>query len=690
MTQPIHRYPPINSRLPHFIHGADYNPEQWADMPEVWDRDVEMMKQTGCNTMTVGVFSWVSLEPEEGVFTFGWLDTIMDKLASAGIFAVLATPSGARPAWMDRKYPEINRVGGDRHRNLHGMRQNHCMTSPVYREKCRIMNTALAQRYGNHPALSIWHVSNEYSGECHCDLCQNAFRSWLKGRYGDSLDALNKAWWTTFWSHTYTAWEQIESPSPRGERLLHGLSLDWRRYTVDQTVDFFKAEAAPLRAITPTVPVTVNMMGTHYFCDYSRFAPLVDVIANDLYPSWHQDGSDMDTAAGAAFVHDLMRSLKGGQPFMLMESTPSIVNWSNVCPLKRPGMHRLSSLQAVAHGSDTVQYFQWRKSRGASEKFHGAVVDHVGHANTRVFKDVAEVGAILGKLDAVVGTAVPAETAIFFDWENWWALEEAKFLHKDKKYVETCFAHHRPFWEAGVPTDVITEDADFSKYKLLVAPMLYMVRPGVAERIEQFVAGGGTFVATYVSGQVDQTDLCFLGGFPGPLRRVLGVWVEEDDALPDGRFNELIPLPGNALGLEKSYALTEIFEISHVDTAKVLATYGKDFYAGTPALTVNALGKGRSYYIAARSEKAFLCDFYSALIRQLGLKRAIEAALPTGVSAQIRTDGRNKFLFIMNFQPTAKTIDLGRCVYVDLISGLEVSGDIELAGYGSRVLKRAD
>jgi len=282
------RYPPINPRCPHFLHGGDYNPDQWP--PEVWEEDMRLMKLAGCNAMSVGIFAWARLEPEEGRFDFSWLDRIMDLLAENDAYAVLATPSGARPAWMSFKYPEVLRVRPDRHRNLHGRRHNHCPTSPIYRDKVRIINTKLAERYKDHPALLVWHVSNEYSGECHCDLCREAFRQWLERKY-ETLDALNHAWWTAFWSHTYTDWSQIEPPSPIGETCIHGLNLDWRRFVTDQTTDFMLNEIAPLRQHTPNIPVTTNFMGTYPGLNYWRMAPHLDVVSWDNYPMWHGPNS---------------------------------------------------------------------------------------------------------------------------------------------------------------------------------------------------------------------------------------------------------------------------------------------------------------------------------------------------------------------------------------------------------------
>ncbi|OIB00471.1 beta-galactosidase [Paenibacillus sp. LC231] len=680
---------PISSRVPHMLHGADYNPEQWLRYPEVLEEDIRLMKLANCNVMSIGIFSWVSLEPEEGVFTFDWLDGVFDRFAANGIYAFLATPSGARPAWMSEKYPEVLRVSERRVRNLHGFRHNHCYTSPVYREKVHTINRKLAERYGNHPAVIGWHISNEFGGDCHCDYCQDAFRSWLQAKYA-TLDDLNHAWWTAFWSHTITTWSQVESPAPHGETQVHGMNLDWRRFVTDQTADFIRHEMEPLRRVNPSLPVTTNLMEYFEGLNYWKFADLLDVISWDSYPTWHdQGGDDAVQAARVAMMHDIIRSIKGGQPWMLMESTPSLTNWQPVSKLKRPGMHLLSSMQAVAHGSDTVQYFQWRKSRGSSEKLHGAVVDHVGHEHTRVFSDVAKVGDYLKKMDAVVGTGIPAEAAVIFDWENRWAINDAQGpRNKGIKYEETVQNHYRALWELGVPIDVIDMEQDFSRYKLLVAPMLYMVRPGVGERIQQFVEAGGTFVATYWSGIVDEFDLCFLGGFPGPLRKTLGVWSEEIDALHDHDVNGIVTNDGGGLGLAKAYEAIELCDLIHLETAEALAVYSSDFYAGRPALTVNQLGKGRAYYIASRNKEPFHSDFYRKLVEQTGVRRALPVELPPGVSTSIRTDGESDYIFVMNFSGEAKRVTLDGTRYSDFISGEAIGAELVLAPYGVKVIMK--
>ncbi|OMD61580.1 beta-galactosidase [Paenibacillus odorifer] len=684
------KHSPISRKAGVMLHGADYNPEQWLKYPEVLREDIRLMKLAGCNVMSVGIFSWVSLEPEEGVFTFEWLDGVLDSFAENGIYAILATPSGARPAWMSQKYPEVLRVERNRVHNLHGFRHNHCFTSPVYREKTAILNAKLAERYSQHPAIIGWHISNEFGGECHCELCQDAFREWLKVKYYNSLDEVNHAWWATFWSHTYTSWSQIESPAPHGETQVHGLNLDWRRFVSERTIDFCQHEINTVRPYNPELPITTNM---HMIdgIDYRELAKILDVVSWDAYPDWHytEDGDDTRLAAWTAMHYDLMRSFKK-KPFLLMESTPSLTNWQSVSKLKRPGMHKLSSLQAVAHGSDSVQYFQWRKSRGSSEKFHGAVVDHSGHSETRVFQDVAEVGKTLAGMTEVVGTSTPAKTAIIFDWDNRWAIKDAQGIRNSGlRYEETVLQHYRALWELGIPVDIIGSGDDLSAYKLVVAPMLYLISEENGKRIEKYVEQGGTFLATYWSGVVNETDLCHLGGFPGPLRRTLGIWAEETEGLHSRDLNGLVMEVGNKLKLSGDYDAHEIAELIHLEGAEALGHYRNDFYAGRPALTVNRFGEGNAYHLATRvKDTSFYVELYAAITSKAGITRAMDSELPAGVTAQLRTDGESDYVFVQNFSGSPQTVELDGAEYTDLETGLSAPALLNLAVNGLAMLKR--
>ncbi|HIC2034922.1 beta-galactosidase [Enterobacter soli] len=683
----MNKFAPLSSKVAALLHGADYNPEQWENYPGIIEKDIAMMKQAKCNVMSVGIFSWAKLEPREGEYDFAWLDSIIEKLYAAGIHIFLATPTGARPAWMSQKYPEVLRVGRNRVPALHGGRHNHCMTSPVYRDKTLKINSLLAERYSQHPAVLGWHISNEYGGECHCNLCQERFRDWLKARY-KTLDALNHAWWSTFWSHTYTDWSQIESPSPQGEVSIHGLNLDWRRFNTAQVTDFCRHEVAPLKAANAELPVTTNFMEYFYDYDYWQLAEAIDFISWDSYPMWHREKDETQLACYTAMYHDMMRSLKGGKPFVLMESTPSTTNWQPTSKLKKPGMHILSSMQAVAHGADAVQYFQWRKSRGSVEKFHGAIIDHVGHLDTRVGREVMRLGEMLERLPDVVGCRTEARVAIIFDQQNRWALDDAEGpRNKGMEYEKTVNEHYRPFWEQGIAVDIIDADGDLSPYALVIAPMLYMVREGFAERAEAFVAAGGHLVTTYWSGVVNETDLCHLGGFPGPLRKLVGIWAEEIDCLDDGERNLVQGLAGNASGLQGPYQVRHLCELIHAESAQVLATYRDDFYAGRPAVTVNRFGKGKAWHVASRNDLPFQRDFFAAIINELALPRAIDGDFPPGVVATARTDGETTWVFVQNFTAQQQLITLPQG-YTDCMTDAAATGDTVLLAWDCRVLNR--
>ncbi|MBP5578735.1 MAG: beta-galactosidase [Ruminococcus sp.] len=667
-------------KFPHILHGGDYNPEQWLNYPDVLSEDIRLMKLANINCVSLGIFAWAHLEPEKDKFSFEWLDKIIDRLYENGIHVILATPSGSRPHWLADEYPEVLRVNEGGQRALYGNRHNHCYTSPAYRERVRIINTKLAERYASHPAVILWHISNEYGGDCHCELCQQAFRDWLKSKYG-SLDVLNHAWWSNFWSHTYTSWEQIHSPTWLGESAIHGLDLDWKRFVTHQTIDFMKAEISAVRSVEPSVPVTANLMGIYnYFLDYYALGKELDVVSWDSYPEWHLPNRNFEVARNESLSHDMMRSVKQ-RSFLLMECTPSTTNWRSISKLKKPGMHDLAVMNAIAHGADSALYFQLRQSRGSAEKFHSAVISHTGTENTRVFREVAELGKKLSALsEKIYGSSTDSDVAIIFDTENKWAMDKCQGpRNAGLDYfgiIQSCYDY---FWRNGINTDIVDSTYDLSKYRLVIAPMLYMFRAGIQEKLRRFVADGGILVTTAFSGVVNDTDLCFLGeATEEKLSDVTGMWVEETDSLYDGENNSMV---WNG----KSYWLRELCELVHPTGCEVLAEYDSDFYKGAPAMTVNRFGKGRAYHICSIADTGLYSDLFAEISAELGLEKAIDADIPDNVSASYRNGDGEKLVFLQNYADSSAEIKI-RGEYTDMLTGETLRDVITLPGLSAKIV----
>ena len=668
-------------KIPVLLHGGDYNPDQWLDRPDILEEDIKMMKKAGVNTATVGVFSWSALEPQEGNFQFGWLHDIMDKLYENGIYTVLATPTGARPAWMDEKYPSVLRVEKDGRRNHHSGRHNHCMSSLEYRALVEKMDTKLAQEFGSHPGLILWHISNELGGECYCDSCKKRFQEYLREKYHNNIEELNKQWWTSFWSRRFDSFEQIEPPYDNGEHSILGLNLDWKRFNSWNMKDYLAFERRILKKYTPQVPATANFMKLFEQLDYVDLAKEIDIISWDGYPSWNNDyETPVDTAAELSFDHAVMRSLKKDKPFMLMESTPSLVNWHSVNKLKRPGILRASSIQTIGCGSDTVQYFQWRKGRGAAEQFHGAVVDHLGRDDTRVFKEVSEVGELLKKLAPVTGSRVASKAAVLFDWSNRWAIKDMQGMaHDTKKYEKEVRKFYNIHLKKGINADIVFPLEDLSSYSLVVLPMYYAVSKEAGAWLKEYVKNGGTVVATYLTAYVNENTLAYLGGFPGAgLGEVFGLYAEELDTLYPTDSNAVLMKDGNK-AIVKDYC-----ELIKLTGAEVLGTYESDFYAGMPAVTVHSYGNGKAYYIGTRMEEEDLIKFFTQIWSECGIK---EKELPEGVEYLTRTaeDG-STFDFYVNYNAMPVTVQLSKDG-TNLLNGEAVSGKVEILPFNAVVVK---
>lgn len=630
------------------LYGGDYNPNQWPR--EIWREDMRLFHKAGINSATVNVFSWAKNQPFETEYDFSELDDIMNMLGAEGLQAVLATSTAALPAWMVKRYPEVTRTDFEGRHHTFGQRHNACPNSPVYQRFAAQMAGRLAQRYGGHPALVCWHVNNEYGGECYCENCAKAFRVWLRKRYG-TLEALNRAWNTEFWGHTLYDWDEIVPPNALSEGIdadrttFQGISLDYRRFMSDSMLANFKAERDAIRQYDKETPITTNLMGSYKPLDYFCWAKEMDIVSWDNYPSYNTPWSYV------AMQHDLMRGLKN-RPFMLMEQTPSQQNWQPYNSLKRPGQMRAQSYQTMAHGADTIQFFQLRRSVGACEKFHGAVIAHKGTDDTRVFREVTQLGQELRKIGTrLMGAGQTSQVALLFDWDNYWALEYASGPHRDLKYVDQIHQYYRVFYERNISVDLVPVDADLTKYRMVVAPVLYMVKAGMKERLEAFVRQGGILVSGFMSGIVGESDNVHLGGYPGPLRELAGVWIEEIDALAPEQHNTV----RFEDGAEGSCSL--LCDIMHLEGAKALAVYTSDFYAGTPVVTRNVYGQGSVYYIGTQLERATLSYVLNRAAQEADVHPVIEDS--TALEVVCREQGDARYYFIMNF--TGKPQPLPTC-----------------------------
>ena len=644
-----------SKKLHKMVYGGDYNPEQWDEA--IWNEDMRLFKLAGVDVVTLNVFSWAKLQPSEEVYDFEQLDRIMAKVRDNGLYVCLATSTGAHPAWMAKKYPDILRTDFNGIKRKFGGRHNSCPNSLTYKKYAPKLARKLAEHYGHYDNLVAWHISNEFGGECYCPNCEKAFQAWLKEKY-KTLENLNRAWNSTFWGHTFYNWDEIVLPNQLSEHfaenstMFQGISLDYRRFNSDSLLECYKAEYEVVKAIAPHIPVTTNLMGFYKSLDYQKWAKYMDFIAWDSYPS------PEDSIASMAMGHDLMRSLKGGQPFVLMEQTPSVTNWKSYNALKRPGVMRLWSYQAVAHGADAVMFFQMRRSIGACEKFHGAVIDHVGHEHTRVFKEVSYLGEELKRIGGeTLGAREHAQVAIVVDWDNWWALEYSAGPSCELQYKDELLNYYTALHEQNVAVDFISVEDGLESYKVVIAPLLYMTKPHYEEKLEGFVERGGTFITTYFSGIVDEHDLVVTGGYPGKLRNLLGIWVEEIDALPHGKENQFT-YKGS------TYPARLLCDIIHLEGAKALSFYETDFYAHTPVLTRNKQGNGYAYYVGTRGNQAF----YECFIQDICKEQQIAPVLqtPKGVEVVKRIKGEDIYLFILNHTEETKTFVLEEGGY-DLI-----------------------
>lgn len=598
------------------LYGGDYNPEQWLEYPEILKKDIEMMKEAKINTVTLGMFSWSMLEPEEGVYKFDWLENIIEMLEVNEIDVILGTPSGAKPTWLGNRYEEVRVVRTDGVRELQGNRHNFCTNSSVFREKIAIINEKLAYISLKYKNIILWHISNEFGADCHCELCQKKFSQWLKEKY-KTIENLNRKWWTTFWSHRYKSFEEVHTPMSIGEMSVTALDINYRQFMVQNYIDYFNFEKASIQKITKHLPFTTNYHGTgNHNMNYREFSKYVDIISYDSYPEWMMR-NNLDVAFETSFNFDLMRSTDLNKEFMLMESSPSSTNWQSYSKLKSNNLLSLASLQSVAHSSSSVLYFQIRQSRGSAEKFHGAVIDHSGKSSHRVFREAKRLGGELQELDYSF-EKTKSKVAIYYSWLNKHALERTQGPRNEgMDYYQNVLEIYRVLKSKGLNIDIVFEDSKLEEYNLVVFPMMYVVEEETAEEIKKYVSNGGTIVTTAPVGYVNSDDLCHLGGFPGYLKDVLGIEIDEIDALTNEESGEI-------LYKGKIYTSKYFNEMITLYEAESLGVYEKFFYKGSVAISENIYGLGKAYHIGTLLEREGLYAVLEDVLEESGVEGAID------------------------------------------------------------------
>lgn len=641
-------------------YGADYNPEQWPE--DVWPQDVALMREAGVNLITVGVFSWAWLEPAEGRYAFDRLDRVIDGLHSGGIAVDLATATASPPAWFSHAYPQSLPVDRDGRHLTYGSRQAICPSSPVYRQAAARLTEQLARRYHDHPALAMWHVHNEYgchNAHCYCDVSAEAFRGWLRARYGD-LDALNEAWGTAFWSQTYSDWAQVQPPRATVTSANPGQALDFKRFSSDEHLANFTAERDLLHKLSPGIPITTNLMtASHFHLDYWKWGRELTgpdrLVSNDHYLV---ADDPREAPAQIAYAADLSRSLAGGAPWLLMEHSTSAVNWQPVNLAKPPGQLIRDSLGHVARGSEGAMFFQWRASRAGSERWHSAMLPHAG-TESKTWREVVQLGGHLTRLAEVEGSGTVADVAVLLDYPSAWAQEAPNQPSGEMTAFAEISRWHAALWRAGITADLAHPSADLSGYRLVLAPALYAVSDADAANLRSYVDSGGTLVVGPYSGLVDESDRVRPAPLPGAFAGLLGVRVEE-----------FYPLRAGATVRLDNGAAAEVWtEALHAEGAEVIASYADGPVAGGPAITRH----DTAWYVSTRLADAALRGLLAKVAGAAGATPAHPT--PDGVEAVRRrhADGRS-YLFLINHRDAPAEVDAAG---VDLLTGAPWAGRLD-------------
>ena len=564
--------------------GCDYNPEQWPR--DVWVEDVALMRQAAVNLVAINIFGWSQVEPRQGEFDFSGLDAIIDLLHETGIGVNFGTGTSSPPPWLSTRHPEILPVVADGTTRWPGGRQAWCPSSPVFRERALALVAATAQRYGSHPAIRLWHVSNElgcHNALCYCDVSAASFRRWLQERYG-SIAALNEAWGTSFWSQSYGDWDEILPPRATLSFVKPTQTVDFARFSSDELLDYFRAEAAVIRQFS-AIPVTTNFMVTAHIKtqDYWAWAPEMDVVANAHYLDHRLARPEVELY----FAADTTRGLAGGAPWLLMEHSAGAVNWQPRNIAKSAGQMLRDTVAHVARGADGVCFFQWRASLKGTEKFHSALLPHAGQ-RSRIWRESVELGALIGRLGELSGSRVQSRVALVFSWQSWWAADLEAHPTVDLSYLEQVHAAYGALWDLNVTVDVVAPGASLDGYAVVVVPGLYLVSA-----------------------------------------------------------DEFVPLPlGGSNALSDGATGTVWTEPLEFEGAETVLAYAEGPLEGRPAVTRNAYGAGSAWYVSTVMNPDALVDLLRDVVRDAGVDDTTGPG--AGVEVVRRSDADHDWTFVLN------------------------------------------
>lgn len=633
-------------------YGCDYNPDQWPE--DVWDEDVRLMKQAGVNIVSLGIFSWSQIEPRENVYDFDWLDRIIAKLGRAGIAVDLASATASPPAWLTQSHPEILWKDERGDTVWPGARQHWRPTSPIFRSYALKLCRVMAEHYKDNPTIVAWHVGNEYG--CHnrfdySDDAMRAFQLWCKQRYR-TIEAVNEAWGTSFWSQQLDDFSEILPPRYIGEGNFQnpGRQLDFERFSSDALKEFYMAERNVLAKITPDIPLTTNFMVSSqgFVCDYDDWGSEVNFVSNDHYFIPGQVHLDE-----LAYSSSLVDSIAGRKPWWLMEHSTSAVNWRKVNFRKEPGQLVRDSVAHIALGADAVCFFQWRQSRAGAEKFHSAMLPHAGE-DSQIFRDVCELGSDLAGLSeaGLAGTVTArSQVALVFDYESQWATCHTSMPSRKVEHGAESLDWYRALLDLGIRADVVPVRSDWDTYPLVVLPSLYLLSQETAQRLHDYVSRGGRLIVTYMSGISDSHDRIWCGGYPGALLDLLGIRVEEFAPMDDGVDGALdhLDLSNGALAHDWADVISSVQE-----GTQVLATYLAQPWTGMngiPAITLHDWGLGKAAYLGCRLGVEGLVRALPDLLQALqveGLDHPEEGGGDLLRVERIADDGSRRYIFLFN------------------------------------------